>query len=137
MSHTVAYVLAQALISANNLRKTPTPRNNALAVRHDAHARKIVERYLQPYNGAAIDVRLDERTNTIRYEVRLHQFDDYGAYLFTSKHPVTVKPDWMGVQLVIGGRDHRGSKDALADIIHHQMGGDIADADRFVDCTGL
>ena len=60
-------------------------------------------------------------------ETGFHHMSEHGFYLRWTEHTVTVKQDFSGFDLKIGGRDYRGIKEYMGDEFYNLLSTTVAD----------
>lgn len=104
--------LIQELVAAHAWSRTVTP-----AYRDECDARITrLEKMLPSGSGIDSGTQVIECTPTkVVLECGFHHMNDAGMYDGWTKHRITVRPAFQGIDVTVSGRDRNGIKDYLCD----------------------
>lgn len=114
--------LIQELVSAHAWSRTVTP-----AYRDECDARIArLEKMLPSGGGIDNGTQVIECTPTkVVLECGFHHMNDAGMYDGWTKHRITVRPAFHGIDVTVSGRDRNRIKEYLADTFYNAMQSEV------------
>lgn len=116
IQHIASLIVARANCIANQ--------NEEWYAKHTDRLEALAKEFLPSGSGFDNGTKIDlNASNSLRIVFRLsfHHMNDAGMYDGWTDHAVTVRPDFEGVLITVGGRDRGDIKDYIAETFGHAL----------------